>query len=86
MFWFGDFKATAHTTTTKSDGKGGKTKNTTYTYCASLVLGLCENQIKDIGIVWLDKDQIVTKQENGMNLLPINQLGFDLFDGNNNPK
>ena len=41
MFWYGDFKATAHTTTTKSGGKGGKTKtkNTTYTYSASLMLG-----------------------------------------------
>lgn len=62
MFWYGDFTATAHTTTTKSGGKGGgvKTKNTTYTYAASLMLGLCENKIKSIGTIWRDKEQIVT--------------------------
>ncbi|WP_151836704.1 phage tail protein [Acinetobacter johnsonii] len=105
MFWYGDFKATAHTTTTKSGGKGGKTKtkNTTYTYSASLMLGLCENKIKDIGIIWRDKEQIVTGnmpiiigyKRQGFNSLkpiieyriqtPIEQLGFELFDGDHNP-
>lgn len=87
MFWYGDFKSTAHTTTTKSGGKGGKTKtkNTTYTYSASLMLGLCENKIKDIGIVWRDKEQIVTKTEGGVKLKPIDQVGFELFDGDHNP-
>ena len=57
MFWYGDFSSTAHTTTTKSGGKGGKTKtsNTTYTYSASLMLGLCETKIRDIGNIWRDK-------------------------------
>lgn len=100
MFWYGDFKATAHTTTTKSGGKGGKTKtkNTTYTYSASLMLGLCENKIKDIGIIWRDKEQIVTKQEKirvggtafhpiyeYRTVTPIDQIGFELFDGDHNP-
>ena len=87
MFWYSDFKATAHTTTTKSGGKGGKTKtkNTTYTYSASLMLGLCENKIKDIGIIWRDKEQIVTKTEGGVQLKPIDQIGFELFDGDHNP-
>lgn len=87
MFWYGDFKATAHTTTTKSGGKGGKTKtkNTTYTYSASFMLGLCENKIKDIGIIWRDKEQIVTKTEGGVQLKPIDQVGFELFDGDHNP-
>lgn len=87
MFWYGDFTATAHTTTTKQGGKGGgvKTKNTTYTYSASFMLGLCENKIKDIGIIWRDKEQIVTKTEGGVQLKPIDQLGFELFDGDHNP-
>lgn len=105
MFWYGDFKSTAHTTTTKSGGKGGKTKtkNTTYTYSASLMLGLCENKIKDIGIIWRDKEQIVTGnmpiiigyKRQGFNSLkpiieyriqtPMEQLGFELFDGDHNP-
>lgn len=87
MFWYGDFTATAHTTTKKQGGKGGgvKTKNTTYTYSASFMLGLCENKIKDIGTIWRDKEQIVPKTEGGIQLKPIDQLGFELFDGDHNP-
>lgn len=87
MFWYGDFTATAHTTTKKQGGKGGgvKTKNTTYTYSASFMLGLCENKIKDIGIIWRDKEQIVPKTDGGIQLKPIDQLGFELFDGDHNP-
>ncbi len=87
MFWYGDFTATSQTTVTKSGGKGGgtKTRNTTFTYSASLMLGLCENKIKDIGIIWRDKEQIVTKTENNVQLKPIDQIGFELFDGDHNP-
>lgn len=87
MFWYGDFTAIAHTTTTKSGGKGGKTKNrnTAYTYSTSLMLGLCENPIQGIGLIWRDKEQLVEKQENGIVLQPIDQLGFELFNGVNNP-
>ena len=86
MFWYGDFHSIAKTTTTKSGGKGGgsKTKNTTYTYYTSLMLGLCENKIKDIGIIWRDKEQIVTKTEGGVQLKPIDQIGFELYNGNAN--
>lgn len=87
MFWYGDFTATAHTTTQKQGGKGGgvKTKNTTYTYSASFMLGLCENKIKDIGVIWRDKEQVVHKTEGSIQLKPIDQLGFELFDGDHNP-
>lgn len=87
MIWFGDFKATPHTTVQKSGGKGGgaKTKNTTFSYSASLMLGLCENQIKKIGLIWVDKEQYVPKQNGSLALDPIDQLQFELFDGNNNP-
>lgn len=87
MFWYGDFHSIAKTTTTKSGGKGGgaKTKNTTFTYYTSLMLGLCENKIKNIGIIWRDKEQIVTKTENNVQIQPIDQIGFELFDGDFNP-
>jgi len=87
MFWYGDFLATPHTTVEKSGGKGGSTKtsNTTFSYSASLMLGLCENQIKKIGLIWVDKDQYIPKQEGSITLDPIDQLKFELFDGNNNP-
>ena len=88
MFWYGDFTSTPHTTVTKSGGKGGsaKTRNTTFTYNASLMLALCENQIKDIGMIWRDKEQIVNKVENGVTQTAMDQLGFELFDGNHNPR
>ncbi len=37
MFWYGDFKATPHTTVQKSGGKGcgTKTSNTTFSYSVS---------------------------------------------------
>lgn len=87
MFWYGDFLATPHTTVEKSGGKGGgtKTSNTTFSYSASLMLGLCENQIKKIGLIWVDKEQYVPKQEGSIILDPIDQLKFELYDGNNNP-
>ncbi len=50
------------------------------------MLGLCENQIKKIGLIWVDKEQFVPKQEGTITLDPIDQLNFELFDGNNNPR
>lgn len=86
MFWFGDFKSYAHTTTTKSGGKGGgaKTKHTSYTYSASLMMGLCENKIAGIGKIWKDRDQLIPVTVNGILLDPIDQLKFELFNGDNN--
>ncbi len=56
MVWYGGFKATAHTTS-QSSGKGGgvKTQNTTYTYSASVMMGLCEGQITGIPRIWKGK-------------------------------
>lgn len=53
-----DFKATAHTTTQSRGGKGGgvKTQNTTYTYSASVVMGICQGQIGAISRVWKGKE------------------------------
>lgn len=62
MLWYGDFEAIPHTTTTSSGGggKGGggsvTSSNTTYTYQAAIVLGLCEGPIAGTGMVWSDKD------------------------------
>ncbi|OUY06994.1 phage tail protein [Acinetobacter populi] len=86
MFWYGDFKAIAHTTTQKAGGKGGgvKTKNTTYTYSASIMLGLCANKVRKIGLVWKDKEQIIAKTESGITQEPIDQLNFEFFNGDHN--
>lgn len=57
LVWYGGFKAIAHTTTQSQGGKGGgtKTQNTTYTYTAALMLGLCEGQITGIPRIWKGK-------------------------------
>jgi hypothetical protein len=51
-----DFTPIAHTTS-QSSGKGGGTtiQNTTYTYTAALILGLCEGTVDTIGAIWCDK-------------------------------
>lgn len=57
LLWYDGFNAIAHTER-QSGGKGGGggVRSTTYTYQASLVLGLCEGPATAIGTVWKDKD------------------------------
>lgn len=54
---YGRFTAVANTTSEEVGGKGGGTtmENTTYTYRATVVIGLCEGQIQSIGAVWAGK-------------------------------
>lgn len=56
MVWYGGFKAVPYTSTS---GKGGgvKVQNTTYTYQASVMLGLCQGPITGIRNVWRGKRQ-----------------------------
>lgn len=56
LFWYGAFQAIAHTTK-QSAGKGldGSSKSTTYTYTASVILGLCEGTIRGIRTIYRDK-------------------------------
>ena len=85
MFWFGDFQAHAHTETQKSGGKGGsKTQHTSFSYTASMMLGLCENKINRIEKIWRDKEQLSDRVISGISQTPIEQLGFELFKGDNN--
>ena len=57
LVWYGGFKAIAHTSTQSAGGKGGgvKTQNTTYTYTASVMMGICEGPITGIASVWKGK-------------------------------
>lgn len=60
LLWFGSFEPIAHTEKTSSGGKGiGKvtSKNTTYTYTAAAIMGVCEGAIAGVGAVWKDKDK-----------------------------
>ena len=54
LIWYGGFKPNAHTET--QGGKGGqRVKTTTYTYSASLYMGLCHGPLIDIPRVWRGK-------------------------------
>lgn len=73
IFWYDDFVATPHTETQTSGGKGGggvTSSNTTYTYTASLMFGLCEGQINSVNNIWSDKE-----------LKTLADLGFTFFNG-----
>lgn len=52
------FKATPHTSTQDQGGKGGgvKTTNTTYTYSASVLMGICHGPIGGISRIWKGKE------------------------------
>lgn len=58
LVWYGGFKATPHTSSQGAGGKGGvKTQNTTYSYSASIEMGLCHGVINGIPRVWRGKEQ-----------------------------
>jgi hypothetical protein len=59
LLWYGDFTAIPHTTTQSSGGKGGDPptqSNTTWSYTAAIIMGLCEGAINSIPRVWRNKD------------------------------
>lgn len=73
MLWYGAFTAIPHTTTQSSGGKGGSgvsQQNTTYTYSASMMLGLCEGPIANVGRIW-----------RGKQVSNAASLGFSVFTG-----
>jgi len=59
LVWYNGFKAIPHTETQGGKGGAGKSKNTTYTYVASVIMGLCHGPLTDVIRVWKGK-QIYT--------------------------
>jgi len=57
LIWYGDFKATAHTTEQSSGGKGGggTMTNTDYTYSASVLMGVHQGVGAGVNRVWVGK-------------------------------
>lgn len=57
LIYYTDFKATPHTSTDDAGGKGGgvKTTNTTYTYSASVIMGLAEGPVQGLRSIWVGK-------------------------------
>jgi Putative phage tail protein len=71
LLWYGNFIATPHTTSQGGGkGGGGGSSNTTFTYSASMIMGLCEGQINSVAQVWQDK--VVSS---------LASLGLTLFTG-----
>lgn len=60
LLWFDDFTAIEHRSSQQA-GKGGGTTmtNVTYTYTASVLLGLCAGVCTGIHAIWRNKDKLV---------------------------
>src|SRR5690349_12531113 len=80
LIWYGDFVATPHNSGSSGGGgkggvaggggKGGGGGTTTFTYTASVALGLCEGPIDSVGTVWASKTET-----------SLAALGLSLFTG-----
>lgn len=68
LIWYGDFKATSHTQ--KTGGKGGGSSNTTYTYSASVAMGLSHGTVAAVQRVW-----------KGKGVTSLSALGLTMFGG-----
>lgn len=76
LLWYGDFTAVLQESAGAGGGKGGVGGggggkggggSGTYVYSVSVIFGLCEGEIKDVGTVWLNKNQ-TTIEGVGMSL------------------
>jgi hypothetical protein len=57
LIWYQAFTAIPHTTKQNGGkGLGGKSTNTTYSYTASVIMGLCEGPVQGVRTVYRDKD------------------------------
>ena len=81
LIWYGDFVATPHNSGSGGGGgkggvvgggggKGGGGGTTTYTYTASVALGLCEGPIAGVGTVWASRTET-----------SLAALGLGIFNG-----
>jgi hypothetical protein len=56
LLWYGGFKAVPHTQTQSGKGGGVKVQNTTYTYRASVMMGICEGPVLEVPRIWRGKN------------------------------
>ena len=72
LIWYNAFTAIPHTTKTSAGkGLGGGSKNTTYTYTASIILGICEggaSGIRGIRTIYKDSAVLTTLSAAGLSL------------------
>lgn len=84
LIWYGDFTAIAHTEEAEG-GKGGGDggSNTTYTYTASFLFGLCEGEIHSVRRGWINKETVANSAtlfaflKGGVNQQPWSHLASD---------
>ena len=57
LIWYGDFKAIKHKEKSGGKGGGGGVEQTTYTYEAAVMMGLCEGPINSVKAVWKGKEK-----------------------------
>lgn len=78
LMWYNAFKSIAHTTKQSAGGKGmgGASKSTTYTYTASVIMGICEGPIGGIRTVYKDTSVFV-----GSGSSALAQAGLSLANG-----
>lgn len=77
LLWYGDFKSRAIKSSQGGKGGGGKVKSTSYTYTASVLLGLCHGVAGSVERVWKSKKTYALKpggqtalQQMGLSLIP----------------
>lgn len=65
-----NFVAIANTTTQTQGGKGGGVTqtNTTYSYTAAVIMGVCEGPIAGFGALWLDKNTYASPSGRNLSL------------------
>lgn len=76
LLWFDDFAAIEHRSSQQA-GKGGGTTmtNVTYTYTASLLMGLCAGVCTGITAIWRNKDKLVGTSRT----LPASQMTHTVY-------
>jgi hypothetical protein len=85
LIYYTDFEAVAHTTKKKSGGKGGggvTQKDTTYTYYASIILGLGVGELVDVRRVFREKEVFETTEIiPGFPVTALSQVGLNFVSG-----
>jgi len=67
LCWYNGFKAIPHTETQGGKGGGVRQQSTTYTYVASMLMGLCHGPIIRIGSIWRGKAMAGGRLEGDVN-------------------
>lgn len=80
LLWYGDFKSVAKT---QKQGGKGTVKSTTYTYFASVIMGLAEGPIVSVPTVYKDKEiKTLASEQLGLALGAVGQSPWSYLTSN----